>query len=137
MSPFSFSDGEIAVGQHDVKIVDVGEGTSENKGTPYIALELEDAAGRTLSERLYLTPAAMWKIRELWEAAGLEWGAAGDQADESELVGLTVHVDVVDEPYGDRVYRRVHEWSAAVGSDIPTDVGRPVRDPAGDDPIPF
>ena len=109
------------------------------KETPYLGVEIEDSAGHRLIDRVYVTPTAMWRLRQLWEAAGLAWGDAGGMADEQALVGRMVHVTVIDEPYGDRVYKKVTEWSPPVASDIPTDP-RPTSGgggPPADDDIPF
>jgi hypothetical protein len=124
MSPFTIDpDGgsdELPAGQHDVQIVKAVAGQS-GKGNPNIRVELEDRHGRELAEWVTITPAALWKVEELWSAAGLAWPDQGGEIDEADLVGRTVHIEVAEEEYNGRTRPRVREWTPASGVEIAAD----------------
>jgi len=140
--PFTVPDEEpeLPVGNHNVRVVAARTGLSRNNNE-IIFLDLEelDAPGdedpRTHTALLTLTPKAMFRVREAFDAFGVIMPAAGEEFDEFDLVGKTANIEIVDQEDG--YPPKVASWAPAVGSDIPDDLPpEPVPPPGskfGDD----
>ena len=112
---------EIPPGDADARITAAATGKNRT-GSTHIRVDLEDAQNRYLTDFVTVTERAMWRVKQLWSAAGLPWpGTDGGRIDERELVGKVVHITVEPEEYEGVTRVKVKEYAAAVGGDIPVD----------------
>lgn len=125
MSPFTFDaeSGEIQPGQHDVEIVEAVPGTN-SKGNPNLRVVFETPDGAQLADWLVALPQVRWRWEQLWTAAGLEFPNGGE-VDETDLIGLRVHIDVIEDTYQGVTRSKVKEVSSYVGPDIPNTFDEP------------
>lgn len=91
-------------GDYPFKVKTVKMGKSEQKGTPYCQVNLVHAkgskyAGDPISDRVYITDAALWRIRALFEACGKPLAKKKTQIDFKDLVGADLWATVVDNEY--------------------------------------
>lgn len=57
-------------GEYKVTVVNVEQGVSSNKGTPYMKFECKTDDDRYCSTSLYLTESAMWRFKKFIMALG-------------------------------------------------------------------
>jgi len=125
-------------GRYTVQLEDIEHGVSSGKKTPQLEVWLrilnvvegdEDAKGKTITDRLYLTDNSMFRLVGMLDAIGLPTPRKKFQLDPQKLVGRIF--DVVcddDEPYNNRVRTRVTGFektkkivAAAAAGDTDTD----------------
>jgi hypothetical protein len=111
MSPFTIKPGvsELPAGEHAVVITKAKAGKSSN-GNPELRVEFEDASGAFGTDWLYPTDRAMWRVEQLWTAAGLEWPYAGGEIDEADLVDRRARVVLIEEKFEDKTRTKVDGW---------------------------
>ena len=89
-------------GVYDVSVAKVEQTVSKSSGNPMLKVEfnvLDDGyQGRKLWANYVLTQAAMWKVKELFDALGLDTSSIVDM-DTEELVGLACKVKVAQREY--------------------------------------
>ena len=126
----------IGPGSYTVTITDAVEGAS-SKGTPCIELDMEimdgEYKGRGLKDWVYVTDAAMWRVKQLLKAAQYPFPEGEFDFPPAELIGRKVDLDVRHEVYNGQVKTRVDEYRQLEGWD-PSQVVPPA--PA-DDGVPF
>lgn len=96
-------------GEYDVKITAAKEVASRQKGTPGITVTLTDAYGRTMRDTFWLVPAALWRLAQIADAAGLSTEQKEKFSDPDILIGLDVNVTT--EPDG--TYLKVVKYESA------------------------
>lgn len=95
-------------GLYPVRIAKVEEKTSST-GNPMLAVEydvLGVEGNRKLFDNFVLIDKCLWKIKELFEAMGLDASAA-IEIDPQELVGMEVTVKIIQEEYNGETVNRV------------------------------
>jgi hypothetical protein len=84
---------------------------SSEKGTPGLALTFKilqgEHQGGELSDRLWLTPKSLWRVRQTLEAMGMKVPSKAVQIDTSSFVGKSLAVTLDDEEYEEKIYSRV------------------------------
>lgn len=82
-------------GDYLLAILDAEERVSSS-GNPMVELTIGEATGkgRRFWDYLVSTPAALWKVKQFMEAAGLEDDFKRGQVDASALIGLIVPASV-------------------------------------------
>ena len=142
MTPFSIgtSTGMIGPGQHEVTVDHVDEGTSSG-GHPQLIIDFKNKAGATIRDWLVVIDSTTWKVKQLWDACGLEFPDDGGEINERDLIDKRLMIKVEPQEYNGTSRDRVTEYYTVVGSDIPIDeFPTPEKAPAkspDDEPIPF
>jgi hypothetical protein len=132
---------ELPVGNHNVRVIAARTGLSRN-GNEIIFLDLEELGAveregegpgdpRTHTALLTLTPRAMFRVRQAFDAFGVAMPAAGEEFDEFDLIGKTANVEIIDPEDG--YPPKVDSWAPFVGSDIPDDLP---PEPVPPEPVP-
>ena len=131
MSPYtpSADDSGLPAGQHVVTIIDIKERTART-GTDQWLLEMYDDQNRYIEDYLALTPKAEWRLRQVWDAAGLDWPDDGIAIDERDLLNQHVQITVAPDEWQGVTRLKVKEYGRPVGSDIPTGPPRTDLPPA-------
>ena len=126
----------IGPGSYTVTITDATEGQS-SKGTPCIELDMEimegEYKGRGLKDWVYVTDAALWRVKQLLSAAQFPFPEGEFDFDPSVLIGRKVNLDVRHEVYNGNVKTRVDEYRQLEGWD-PSQIVPPAPK---DDGVPF
>jgi hypothetical protein len=140
------SGGLIPEGTHQLT-VNTLDMTESRKGDPMLVVELGDMQDRTVTDWIVLTPKVIeWKLRALWEAAGLTWPTETSDIDENELIDKTITATVIHQRRDGFLNAKIDTYHPVgePGSDIPDDqqafaVNTPAAAPqnAIDDEIPF
>lgn len=95
-------------GVYNLSIVKVEEATSST-GNPMLKVEY-DVVGvegnRKIWDNYVLIDKCLWKVKELFDALGLDTGAIVE-IDPNELVGLSVNAKIIQEQYNGDVVNRV------------------------------
>lgn len=65
--------------------------------------------GKEIRDDLYLTPKALWRLRQALEAMGLKIPSKKVNVDPAKLVGKTCAVTIVDEEYDNKLYSSVSD----------------------------
>jgi hypothetical protein len=102
----------IEPGRYPVRIDDVKDKTSKAGNAMWeIELTITDgpATGRKLWATIMMQPNALWKLRQLLEAIGLE-KAGTDDLDTEELKDCELLVDVINEDYEGQISNRVKKF---------------------------
>jgi hypothetical protein len=94
-------------GDYPFKVKSIKMGKSEQKGTPYCQVNLVHAkgskyAGDPISDRVYVTDAALWRIRALFAACGKPIPKKKTKIDFSDLVGSDLWATIIDDEYTDK-----------------------------------
>jgi|1186.fasta_scaffold331669_3 hypothetical protein len=92
-------------GDYRFKVKGIKMGRSEQKGTPFCELTLvflDKYAGESVRDRLYITEAALWRIRVAFKAAGTEIPKKKTTIDFKKLVGATLGATLTDDEYDDK-----------------------------------
>lgn len=151
--PYSYDPdaaGLIPEGTTTLTITSVEETTSR-KGDPMWVIRFNDHQLRETTEWIVLTPNIVdWKLRPLWEAAGLNWPGGAGILDEHDLVDRQVQATVTHEKSQDfGTQARIQGYTRPGEGDLPgqesfdTSNGGGLRQPANainddnEDPIPF
>ena len=95
-------------GVYRLQIAKVEETTSST-GNPMIKVEydvLDVDGNRKLWDNYVLIDKCLWKVKELFDALGIDTGAIVEM-DVQELVGMEVNAKVVQEAYQDTIQNRV------------------------------
>lgn len=95
-------------GVYHLQIAKVEETTSST-GNPMLKVEydvLEVEGKRKLWDNYVLIDKALWKVKELFDALGIDTSALVEM-DVSELVGMEVNAKVIQEAYNGDVLNRV------------------------------
>jgi hypothetical protein len=91
-------------GDYRFKVKGIKMGTSEQKGTPYCQLTLvflDKFEGESIRDRVYITDAALWRIRSVFKAAGTEIPKKKMKIDFKSLIGKTLGATLEDNEYED------------------------------------
>jgi hypothetical protein len=99
-------------GDYAVKVKDAKLDKSSDKETPgifvtYVITEPKKYKGKTLRDRLWLSDKALWRIRQTWEALGVQVPSKKVKLDPKKIVGKTCAVTVEDEEYEGKVRSNV------------------------------
>lgn len=98
-------------GDYAVKCTKAELVKSSEKNTPGIALTFKvlqgEHKGGELTDRLWLTPKSLWRVRQTLEAMGMKVPSKAVQIDTNSFVGKSLAVTLDDEEYDDKVYSRV------------------------------
>lgn len=94
-------------GIYTLRIAKVDEAVSST-GNPMLKVEYDvvEHEGRKLWDNFVLIDKCLWKIKELFDAIGLDTSSIVD-IDVAELVGYEVQAKVIKEPYNDDIVNRV------------------------------
>lgn len=94
-------------GDYHVKIVKVKKGRSEQKDSPYVAVSFKvlegPKKGKVITERLYLSPKALKRLRLLLEATGTKVPKKAVNLKFEKLLGKKLWIEIEDdksEEYG-------------------------------------
>lgn len=99
-------------GMYNVTIEKVEEKTAST-GKPMLLVRFkEEEQGAVLFENYVLTEEALWKLKELLSAAGIECNGAVD-FDTDELVGLMFKAKIIKEQYNGSDVNRIKKVFAA------------------------
>jgi hypothetical protein len=137
--------GMLPEGMHTCRIKSAEEGRSSN-GHPQVELEFEavegEYVGATIRDWLVVVPQTFGKVKQLVEAAKLDYPAGEFALEARDLVGRRVAILVREEPdHKGESRRRVKSYDPADGSDLPADTSGlpPVGGTASkrDEDIPF
>lgn len=105
----------ITPGQYQAIVTDAVESASKLKGTPCLELHLElltggEFKGRHLTDWLYLTPKAKWRVRQFLEAVGRDIPDGDFELEPATLIGDQVRIQVKHEVYEQKVMTRVDRY---------------------------
>lgn len=94
-------------GDYPFKVKSIKMGHSEQKGTPFCQLNLvfgkgSKYAGDTISDRLYITEKALWRIRAAFAACGEEIPKKKMKIDFKSLIGSDLWGTIEDDEYEDK-----------------------------------
>lgn len=94
-------------GVYTLRIAKVEEKVSST-GNPMLSVEYDvvDHEGRKLWDNFVLIDKCLWKIKELFDAIGLDTSSVVEM-DINELVGYEVQAKVVQEPFDGSIVNRV------------------------------
>lgn len=95
-------------GMYSLTVAKAEECTSQS-GNPMLKLEYDvnDVEGnRKLWDNYVLIDKCMWKVKELFDALGIDTSAIVD-IDVTELVGLQVNAKVIQETYNGDIVNRI------------------------------
>lgn len=91
-------------GNYHVKIVKLKKGRSEDKDTPYVAVTFKvlegPKKGKTITERLYLTPKSLKRIRLLLEACGMKVPKKAVNLKFEKLLSKKLWIEIEDDDSG-------------------------------------
>lgn len=97
-------------GVYDVTVAKVEQTVSKSSGNPMMKVEFDvqdpDYTGRKLWANYVLTEAAMWKVKELFSALGIDTSAIVEM-DTDELIGLTCKAKVAQREYDGNVQNEI------------------------------
>lgn len=102
-------------GDYRVKIVAMKHGRSSDKDTPYIQVDLKimddgKYKSKVISDRLYMTPKSLFRVRSLLEALGLTVPKKVVAIPVKKLIGKELGVTAVDDEYEGRIRSRVGDF---------------------------
>lgn len=87
---------------------------SSEKKTPGIGLAMELTTskhkGKPITDRLWLSEGAMWKVRGALEAMGVKVPSKATKIDVRKLVGKTCAITLEDDEYDDKIYSSVSDY---------------------------
>lgn len=109
---FSNVQGNVVLeeGMYNVTIEKVEEKTSST-GKPMLLVRFkEEEEGAVIFENYVLTEEALWKLKELLSAAGIECSGTVD-FDTEELVGLMFKAKIVKEQYNGSDMNRIKKYT--------------------------
>lgn len=91
-------------GDYHVKVTKVKKGRSEDKDTPYVAVTFKvlegSKKGKTITERLYLTPKSLKRLRLLLEATGTKVPKKAVNLQFKRLLGKKLWIELEDDDSG-------------------------------------
>lgn len=86
-----------ALGEQEMSIIAAVEKRSQN-GTQMLVLDMKDPEGGFCRDHVCLEGAGAFKAKQLFEALGIDEEQAASM-DASDLVGMVVQAEIVNEPY--------------------------------------
>lgn len=97
------------------KIISVKKGRSSEKDTPYVQVDVKildagKAKGKIVSDRLYITPKSLFRLRSLLEALGLTVPKKVVNIPGKKLVGKEVGITAVDDEWEGRIRSRIGDF---------------------------
>ena len=124
----------VAPGDYTVIVTDAEEGQSKT-GTPCIALTMEvvsdgEYKGRGLRDWVYITPKAIWRVRQCLEAFGFQIPEGEFDFDPAALISQQAEVTVAHRVWENKPQTDIKEYRRLSEDDK-------VEVPVGDDGIPF
>lgn len=109
--------GGVRVPENDykLKILKLKKIRASEKDTPGIAITVKIVdgkyAGKKLTDRLWITPKSLWRLRSLLEALGMEVPKKAVKLPSKKLVGKEVGATIVDdEPYKGKIKSKIGDW---------------------------
>lgn len=107
-------------GDYTVRVDEVTQEESD-AGNAYLAWVLKVADGKHKGSTLYhntsLQPQALWNLKGVLEALGVEVPDSSLDVDLKELVGMTANVTVEHETYQGKPKARIVAWESGAGGD--------------------
>lgn len=98
-------------GDYAAKITNAEIMHSEDKGTPGIRVTFKLTSGKVkggvVSDRFWLSPKALWRVRQLLEACGMKVPSKKVGIDVTALKGKTLAITLDDDEYDEKVYSTV------------------------------
>lgn len=98
-------------GTYTVSVEEVSVETSDNSGEDYLSWKFKVVGGKMSGRSLYdntsLQPQALWRLRRVLEALGIEVPDGTMDIDPDELIGLECDVEVANEDYQGKQRSRV------------------------------
>lgn len=98
-------------GDYKVKVKDAKWGRSANKESPRLEVTYNftegKLKGKEIRDDLYLSPKALWRLRNAMEAMGIQVPDKKVKVNPDKLVGKTCAVTLEDEEYEEKIYSRV------------------------------
>lgn len=119
-------------GTYEVLVTDAEEGRSST-GKPCIELSLEimssgDFRGRTLKDWVYITEAALWRVRMLLDGLQVEVPEGEFDLEPSKLINRRCEISVEHEVYDNKVKVRVRRYEPVDGEAEVAPPPEPVSD---------
>lgn len=103
-------------GDYAVKITRAEVGKSPEKGTPQVSVTFQFTAGKLkgkdITDQFYLSEKALWRFRNLLEAAGIKVPSKAVKVKMSMLKGKTLAITLEDEEYDEKMQSRVTDTFA-------------------------
>lgn len=95
-------------GDYAVKVTGAKLDKSSEKDTPgifvtYVITDPKKYKGKTLRDRLWLSDKALWRIRQTWEALGVQVPSKKVKLDPKKIIGKTCAVTVEDDEYEGKI----------------------------------
>lgn len=101
-------------GDYKAKITKTSTGKSKDKETPYVQLSLQIVEGKykgeTITDRLYLTEGALFRLRSVYEALGKSVPSKKARMDFAKLHGGVLGITLGDDEYQKRIRSRVTDY---------------------------
>lgn len=92
-------------------VIDKVEEKTSKTGKQMLVVQLVEPETKSrIFENFVLQENCLWRLRDLFKAAGYETDQDLVGFDEQELVGLAVNVKVVQEEYNDQIVNRVSKY---------------------------
>jgi len=85
---------KLSLGVHETTISGVTFGESSKKGTPYAEVEFVDDSGATHSDRFYITPKALMRLKSLLINVGIDEDSISGELPDSQLVAMLTNKKV-------------------------------------------
>lgn len=118
-------------GDYRVKVKSV-KPDSSNAGNPMLVWEFTGVEGKlkgkTLRDYTALTPKALWKVRSIFEAIGVEVEGKSLNFKPAQVVGKELGVTVEDDEYEGKISSKINDYI-----DLETLAGSDVGDPDDED----
>lgn len=100
---------------YKAKIIKIKKIRSEEKDTPGIAVTMKITEGKfegkKLTDRLWITPKSLWRVRALLEALGISVPKKAVNLPTKKLVGKEVGITVIDDdPYKGRIKSKIGDF---------------------------
>jgi hypothetical protein len=109
--------GGVRVPENDykLKILKLKKIRASEKDTPGIAVTVKIVegkfAGKKLTDRLWITPKSLWRLRSLLEALGMEVPKKALKLPAKKIVGKEVGATIIDDdPYNGRIKSKIGDW---------------------------
>lgn len=98
-----------------LKILKAKKIRASEKDTPGIAVTVKIAEGKfegkKITDRLWITPKSLWRIRSLLEALGMEVPKKALKIPVKKLIGQEVGATIIDDdPYNGRIRSKIGDW---------------------------
>jgi len=119
-------------GPIQLELKEIEEKEGEDSGKPYLEGRFEVAEpgeneGVTVYDNFSLQPKALWKLRSVMEAGGIQTVDGPMSIDLDELVGIVVVGDIIHEEYKGKQKNRVNGYSSVDGGSTATEESTPAK----------